>query len=89
MLSHRLAEGQQEPDVDRQCQGVAATFSQSFSHDCAMDSSGIHLRGVNSRAVSQWIVRNHGWAEVVHCIRPNIMSGGDQGKPLQHQRPIA
>ena len=44
-LPHRLAEGQQEPGDDRQCQGVTATFSQG--------------------------------------IRPNIMSGGDQGKPLQ------
>jgi hypothetical protein len=86
---HRLAEGQWEPGDDRQCQGVAATFSQSFSHDCAIDESGIHLRGVNSWAVPQWIVRNHGWAEVVNRIRPNIVSGGDQGKPLQHQRPVA
>ena len=65
MLSHRLAEGPQEPGDDRQCQGVAA-FSQSFSHDCAIDSSGIHLRGVNVWAVQQRIVRDHRWPEVVH-----------------------
>ena len=64
-FSHRLAEGQQEPGDDRQCQGIAATFSHSFSHDCAIDSSGIYLLGVNSWAVVPWMVRNHGWAEAV------------------------
>jgi len=37
---------------------VAATFSQSFSHDCAIDESDIHLRGVNAWAVDPWAVLN-------------------------------
>jgi len=44
---------------------VAATFLHSFSHDCAINSSGIHLRGVNLWAVVPWMVRNDGWAEAV------------------------
>ena len=61
-LSRRLAEGQWEPGDNRQCQGVTATFSQSFSHDCAMDSSGIHLRRAIAWAIETWMVQNHGWA---------------------------
>ncbi len=37
---------------------MAATFSQSFPHVCAIEESGIHLRGVNSRAVDPWAVLN-------------------------------
>jgi hypothetical protein len=36
--------------------GSGSDLLTNFSHDCAIDSSGIHLRGVNAWAVEPWMV---------------------------------